>query len=148
MDATALSPSVAPGPERRARFEPPPTRPWLKYYPEAVPSEIDPGKYSSLVDLLDRCAARYADRPAFSNMGVTLSYRTLADKSRAFAAFLQYQWHVSQGDRIAIMMPNLLQYPVAAFGALRAGLTLVNTNPLYTGRELQNQLVDWGPRSS
>jgi long-chain acyl-CoA synthetase len=144
MDATALSPSVAPGPERRARFEPPPTRPWLKYYPEGVPSEIDPNKYSSLVDLLDRCADRYADRPAFSNMGVTLSYRTLADKSRAFAAFLQYQWHVSQGDRIAIMMPNLLQYPVAAFGALRAGLTVVNTNPLYTGRELQYQLVDSG----
>ena len=87
MDATALSPSVAPGPERHARFEPPP-RPWLRYYPEAVPSEIDPSKYSSLVDLLDRCTARYADRPAFSNMGVTLSYRTLADKSRAFAAFL------------------------------------------------------------
>jgi long-chain acyl-CoA synthetase len=144
MDATALSPSVAPGPERHARFEPSPPRPWLRYYPEGVPSEIDPSKYSSLVDLLDRCTARYADRPAFSNMGVTLSYRTLADKSRAFAAFLQHEWDLRQGDRIAVMIPNLLQYPVAAFGALRAGLTLVNTNPLYTGRELQHQLVDSG----
>jgi long-chain acyl-CoA synthetase len=77
-------------------------------------------------------------------MGTTLSYRAVADKSRAFAAFLQHEWHLVQGDRIALMMPNLLQYPVAAFGALRAGLTLVNTNPLYTARELQNQLVDSG----
>ncbi len=144
MDATVVSPSLAERNEPPPPFEPAPPRPWLAHYPKAVPDTIDPSKYSSLVDALDRCAERYGDRPAFSNMGATLSYRGLADRSRAFAAFLQHEWHLAQGDRIAIMIPNLLQYPVAAFGALRAGLTLVNTNPLYTGRELQNQLVDCG----
>ncbi len=147
MDATALSPGIAERAEGRPSGAAPTTRPWLAYYPKAVPSEIDPDKYSSLVDAVDRCTARYGDRPAFTNIGATLSYRAVAEKSRAFAAFLQHEWHLAQGDRIAIMMPNLLQYPVGAFGALRAGLTVVNANPLSTARELQSQLVDSGARA-
>ncbi|WP_298441603.1 long-chain-fatty-acid--CoA ligase FadD [uncultured Ferrimonas sp.] len=118
--------------------------PWLKSYPADVPSEINPNQFNSLVDLLEQCVAEYGDKPAFSNMDQVLSYRELDQQSTAFAAYLQHQLGLKKGDRVALMMPNLLQYPVALFGTLRAGLVVVNVNPLYTARELEHQLKDSG----
>lgn len=117
-------------------------KPWLASYPKGVPSEIDPEFYSSLVSFLDDNVKRFADRPAFSALDDTLSYADLDHYSRAFAAYLQQSLRLRKGERIAIMLPNILQYPVVLFGALRAGLVVVNTNPLYTSRELEHQLVD------
>ncbi len=117
---------------------------WLKSYPSDVPAEIDPDSYSSLVDMFEKAALRYADKPAFINMGESMSFRKLEEQSRAFAAWLQNQPGLKKGDRVALMMPNLLQYPVALFGVLRAGLVAVNVNPLYTPRELEHQLSDSG----
>lgn len=119
-------------------------RVWLARYPASVPAEIDSDRYRSLVEVFDDSVGRYGERPAFANLGTTLSYRQLEERSRAFAAFLQNELHLGKGARLAIMMPNLLQYPTALFGALRAGLTVVNTNPLYTQRELEHQLQDCG----
>jgi len=119
---------------------------WLKSYPEGVPAEIDLREYASLKDILEKSCERYADLPAFSNMGATITYSQLDRMSRAFGAYLQGSVGLSKGDRVAIMMPNLLQYPVTMFGALRAGMTVVNVNPLYTPRELQHQLADSGAR--
>jgi long-chain acyl-CoA synthetase len=116
---------------------------WLRSYPPGVPAEIDPAQLRSLRELLEGACARYADRVAFVQMGTELTYHQLDLLTRAFAAWLQ-QAGLSKGDRIAIMLPNCLQYPVALFGALRAGLTVVNTNPLYTAPELEHQLVDSG----
>jgi long-chain acyl-CoA synthetase len=118
---------------------------WLSSYPEGTPAEIDAGAYPSLVAMFEESCRRFADRPAYHNLGVTLSYRDLERLSRQFAAYLQ-ALGLQRGDRIALMMPNLLQYPVALFGALRAGLAVVNTNPLYTPRELRHQLADSGAR--
>ncbi|WP_313699277.1 long-chain-fatty-acid--CoA ligase FadD [Pantoea sp.] len=117
---------------------------WLKRYPADVPAEISADRYTSLVDLFEQAAKRYADQPAFVNMGQKMSYRQLEEKSRAFAAYLQQQLGLKAGDRVALMMPNLLQYPVALFGVLRAGMVVVNVNPLYTPRELKHQLNDSG----
>ncbi|AXW88045.1 long-chain-fatty-acid--CoA ligase FadD [Lonsdalea britannica] len=117
---------------------------WLARYPADVPAEIDPDRYSSLVELFENSMARNADRPAFINMGETMTYRQLDERSRAFAAYLQHQLKLQKGDRVALMMPNLLQYPVALFGILRAGMVVVNINPLYTPRELEHQLNDSG----
>jgi len=117
---------------------------WLKRYPADVPAEIDADRYSSLVDMFDDAVQRYADKPAFINMGETISFRQLDERSRAFAAYLQQGLGLQKGERIALMMPNLLQYPVALFGALRAGLVVVNVNPLYTPPELEHQLNDSG----
>lgn len=117
---------------------------WLKRYPADVPAEISADRYTSLVDLFEQAAKRYADQPAFLNMGQKMSYRQLEEKSRAFAAYLQQQLGLKAGDRVALMMPNLLQYPVTLFGVLRAGMVVVNVNPLYTPRELQHQLNDSG----
>ncbi|WP_123809958.1 long-chain-fatty-acid--CoA ligase FadD [Pantoea vagans] len=117
---------------------------WLKRYPADVPAEISADRYTSLVDLFEQAAKRYADQPAFLNMGQKMSYRQLEEKSRAFAAYLQNQLGLKAGDRVALMMPNLLQYPVALFGVLRAGMVVVNVNPLYTPRELKHQLNDSG----
>ena len=116
---------------------------WLREYPPGVPSEIDPGEYPSLKALIEDCLGRYADRNAFVQMGATLTYAELDRRSAAFAAWLQSQG-LKKGDRIAIMLPNLLQYPVVMFGAVRAGLIVVNTNPLYTSEELRHQLTDSG----
>ncbi len=116
---------------------------WLKEYPAGVPTEIDLNEFASLKDILEKSCQRFADLPAYSNMGVTLRYRDIDRLSRDFGAWLQAQG-LSKGDRVAIMMPNALQYPVALFGALRAGLTVVNVNPLYTPRELEHQLIDSG----
>ncbi|KFX18761.1 long-chain fatty acid--CoA ligase [Pectobacterium parvum] len=117
---------------------------WLSRYPADVPAEIDPDRYSSLIDMFENSVKRYADRPAFVNMGEVMTFRKLEERSRAFAAYLQNQLKLQKGDRVALMMPNLLQYPVALFGVLRAGLVVVNVNPLYTPRELEHQLKDSG----
>ncbi|MCE0491451.1 long-chain-fatty-acid--CoA ligase FadD [Pantoea sp. Mb-10] len=117
---------------------------WLKRYPADVPAEINADRYPSLVDLFEHAAQRYADQTAFINMGQRMSYRQLEEQSRAFAAWLQQGLGLKRGDRVALMMPNLLQYPVALFGVLRAGMVVVNVNPLYTPRELKHQLNDSG----
>ncbi|ASJ96587.1 MULTISPECIES: long-chain-fatty-acid--CoA ligase FadD [Shewanella] len=120
---------------------------WTKNLPDDVPAIIDAQQYSSLIDLFERSVAQYADQPAFVNMGATLTYRKLEERSRAFAAYLQNELKLEKGDRVAIMMPNLLQYPIALFGVLRAGLVVVNVNPLYTPRELKHQLNDSGAKA-
>lgn len=117
---------------------------WLSRYPADMPAEIDPDRYSSLIEMFETSVKRYADRPAFVNMGEVMTFRKLEERSRAFAAYLQNQLKLQKGDRVALMMPNLLQYPVALFGVLRAGLVVVNVNPLYTPRELEHQLKDSG----
>ena len=116
---------------------------WLKYYPAGVPAEIDIFRFASLKDMLEHSCARYQKRPAFTHMGVALTYGELDRLSRDFGTYLQ-AIGLRRGDRVAIMLPNLLQYPVALFGALRAGMVVVNVNPLYTARELQHQLADSG----
>ncbi|VFS63002.1 Long-chain-fatty-acid--CoA ligase [Raoultella planticola] len=117
---------------------------WLNRYPADVPAEINPDRYQSLVELFEHAATRYADQPAFINMGEVMTYRKLEERSRAFAAYLQQGLGLQKGDRVALMMPNLLQYPIALFGILRAGMIVVNVNPLYTPRELEHQLNDSG----
>jgi long-chain acyl-CoA synthetase len=119
---------------------------WLSAYPPGVSGEVDVEKFRSLVELFDDSCRRFGDRPAYHNLGVTLTFRELERLSRDFAAHLLAQG-LARGDRVALMLPNVLQYPVAMFGALRAGLTVVNTNPLYTPRELRQQLVDSGARA-
>jgi len=116
---------------------------WLKSYPPHVPADVDPSKLRSLTQLWAETCAQHAERVAFVQMGTGISYRRLDELSRAFAAWLQHAG-LKKGDRIAIMLPNTLQYPVAMFGALRAGLVVVNTNPLYTVPELEHQLADSG----
>jgi len=120
---------------------------WNDKRPAGVPNDIDLAAYRSVVEVFERACKAHADRPAFSNMGVTLSYSDLERYSAAFAAWLQHHTDLQPGDRIAIQMPNLLQYPVAVFGALRAGLIVVNTNPLYTAREMRHQFQDSGARA-
>ena len=117
---------------------------WLKRYPADVPAEIDPDQYASLVEMFEQSVARFADQPAFINMGQVMTFRKLEERSRAFAAYLQNELGLKKGDRVALMMPNLLQYPIALFGVLRAGMVVVNVNPLYTPRELEHQLNDSG----
>jgi long-chain acyl-CoA synthetase len=117
---------------------------WLKSYPPGVPAEIDPGKLRSVRELQEHSYAAYADNVAFVQMGRSITYRELDELSRAFAAWLQKIARLRKGDRLAIMLPNVLQYPIALFGALRAGIAVVNTNPLYTTRELEHQLSDSG----
>jgi len=105
---------------------------WLDSYPEGIPHEIDTNEHSSVLDVFDKSVSQYADKPAFYNMGKTLTYAELDQKARDFAAYLQSELGLQHGDRLAIMMPNLLQYPVAIFGAMKAGLSIINVNPLYT----------------
>ncbi|MGB7215236.1 MAG: AMP-binding protein [Gammaproteobacteria bacterium] len=121
-------------------------KPWLKAYPQGVPEEIDADRYSSLADLLERAFAEHRDRPAFTNRGTTLTFADVDRLSRAFAAYLQAVPGLTRGDRVAVMMPNLLQTPITVFGTLRAGMTVVNVNPLYTVRELEHQLTDSGAK--
>ncbi len=113
---------------------------WLNSYSPGVPAEINPDAYQSLTELIDQSVQRYADRPAFYNLGVTLTYSEMDNLSRDFAAFLQQGLQLKKGDRIAIMLPNVLQYPIVLFAALRAGLIVVNVNPLYTAGELVYQI--------
>ena len=121
-------------------------KPWLKSYPPGVPEQIDLSSFHSIVDVLEQSCSKYKDRMAYHNMGAELSYSELDYLTRNFAASLQ-NMGLQPGDRIALMMPNILQYPVALFGALRAGLVVVNTNPMYTARELRHQLVDAGAKA-
>jgi long-chain acyl-CoA synthetase len=117
---------------------------WLPLYPPGVPADIDLSAFASLKALIENAFEHYADRVAYISMGSSLTYRELEARSRAFGAWLQHRGGLKPGDRIAIMLPNLLQYPIAMFGALRAGLVVVNTNPLYTVSELASQLKDSG----
>jgi long-chain acyl-CoA synthetase len=117
--------------------------PWLKSYPPGVPAKIDASQYASIRDIFAQSCQRYAAKTAFVCMGKSITYAELERQSRAFGAWLQARG-LKRGDRVAIMMPNLLQYPVALFGVLRAGLIVVNCNPLYTPRELEHQLKDSG----
>jgi len=119
-------------------------RPWLAQYPAGIPADVDIDRFASLKDVLADSCARFADLPAFSSMGTALTFRQLDETSRAFAAWLQKVGRLKRGDRVALMLPNLLQYPIALFGVLRAGMVVVNVNPLYTRRELEHQLNDSG----
>ncbi|WP_408949964.1 long-chain fatty acid--CoA ligase [Lysobacter sp. Hz 25] len=119
-------------------------RPWLAQYPEGVPAQIDVDEFPSIVSVLENAIENYRDRPAFSNFGKVLTYGDIDRLSAQFAAYLLGELKLKKGDRVAIMMPNCLQYPIATFGVLRAGLTVVNTNPMYTARELKHQLDDSG----
>ncbi|MDM0106209.1 long-chain-fatty-acid--CoA ligase [Variovorax sp. J22R24] len=121
-------------------------RPWLGSYPQGVPADIDASRYPSLVALMEESFSKYADRTAYSFMGKDVSYADVDRQSRAFAGYLQGLGLV-KGDRIAVMMPNCPQYPIAVAGLLRAGLILVNVNPLYTPRELEHQLKDSGSKA-
>src|SRR5580692_7200850 len=116
---------------------------WLKSYPPGVPAEVDPSQLRTLKELIEQACTRHPQRVAFIQMGAELTYRQLDELSQAFAAWLQHEGF-AKGDRIAIMLPNTLQYPIALFGALRAGVVVVNTNPLYTATELEYQLTDSG----
>jgi len=116
--------------------------PWLQHYPKTVPTAIDPDRYESLIGLFEECFARYQGLPMYENMGKVLLYREVDELSRAFAAYLQKYTHLQPGDHVAIQLPNLLQYPVALLGILRAGMVVVNVNPLYTAHEMEHQLQD------
>lgn len=120
---------------------------WIEHYPVGIPAEIDPDLFGSIPDMMEKITTRFADKPAYHNLGYTISYGTLDELSRDFAAFLQGLPNLGKGDRVAVMAPNLLQYPVALFGILRAGMTVVTVNPLYTPRELVFQLKDAGAKA-
>ncbi len=120
------------------------SRPWHKSYPAGVPSTINPDNYSSLIDLFNQSFKKYKDRDAFECMGTVLTYAEIDERSKNFAAYLQRDLQLNKGDRIAIQMPNILQYPIVMFGAIRAGLIVVNTNPLYTTHEMEHQFNDAG----
>ncbi|MBP8081196.1 MAG: AMP-binding protein [Arenimonas sp.] len=119
-------------------------RPWLASYPANVPAQINVDEFPSIVSVLAQACASFRDNPAFTNLGKTLSYDDIDRLSCRFASYLLNELKLKKGDRVALMMPNILQYPIAIFGVLRAGLTVVNTNPMYTGRELKHQLKDSG----
>src|SRR5258706_9840558 len=116
---------------------------WLKSYPKGVPAEIDVNTYASLRDVFDSVVAEFGPRPAYTCMGRSITFAELDRASASFGAFLQGRG-LKKGARVALMMPNILQYPVCLFGVLRAGCTVVNVNPLYTARELEHQLTDSG----
>jgi long-chain acyl-CoA synthetase len=117
---------------------------WLKSYPPGVPAEIDVDAFRSIGDMFEQSCQRFGDRTAYVNMGKSISYREMETASAHFGAYLQHELKLPRGARVALMMPNLLQYPVAMYGVLRAGYTVVNCNPLYTSRELEHQLKDSG----
>ncbi|MCC7466787.1 MAG: AMP-binding protein [Saprospiraceae bacterium] len=121
-------------------------KPWLNHYPAGIPANINPDQYSRVIDMVEESFKKYADQPAFVFMGKSMTFRELDEKSAAFGAYLRSRG-LEPGDRVALMMPNLLQYPIAMFGILRAGLILVNTNPLYTPREMKHQFVDSGAKA-
>jgi long-chain acyl-CoA synthetase len=121
-------------------------RTWLQQYPAGVPTDIDPAEYASLRDLFEEAVATHGNKPAYTNMGATLTFAQLDELTRAFAAWLLKKSGLLSGDRVALMMPNVLQYPIALFGVLRAGMVVVNVNPLYTARELEHQLKDSGAK--
>src|SRR5689334_24751649 len=116
---------------------------WLKHYPPGIPTEVDYGQYRSIGELFESTTEKYGARPAYANMGRTISFGDLERLSREFGAWLQARG-LAKGARVAVMMLNCLQYPVCLFGILRAGYVVVNVNPLYTPRELRHQLRDSG----
>ena len=120
---------------------------WKDKYPAGIAAQINPDEFPNILAVLKESCQRFADKPAFSNLGKTLTYGELYALSGAFAAYLQQHTDLKPGDRIAVQLPNLLQYPVAVFGAMRAGLIVVNTNPLYTARELEHQFSDSGAKA-
>ncbi len=120
---------------------------WNDKRPAGVPTQLDLGVYRSVVEVFERSCKKFADRPAFSNLGITLTYAQLDRYSADFAAYLQNETDLQPGDRIAVQLPNVLQYPIVVFGALRAGMIVVNTNPLYTAREMRHQFKDSGARA-
>ena len=120
---------------------------WKDKYPEGIPTEINPDQYPNIQAVLKESCQRFADKPAFTNLGKTLTYGDLYRLSGDFAAWLQNYTDLQPGDRIAVQLPNLLQYPVVVFGAIRAGLVVVNTNPLYTTREMEHQFTDSGAKA-
>lgn len=120
---------------------------WLDRYSKGVPSEVDVNTYQTVLEIFEHSVKKYGNRPAFHNMGTTLSFRDVKWQGRKFASYLQNDLKLKKGDRIALMMPNILQYPIALFGAMQAGLAIVNVNPLYTARELQHQLSDSGAKA-
>lgn len=120
---------------------------WNDKRPAGVPNDIDMSQYSSIIDVFERSCKKYENRPAFSNMGETMTYGQLERHAAAFASYLQNHTDLQPGDRIAVQMPNVLQFPIAVFGALRAGLIVVNTNPLYTAREMRHQFKDSGVKA-
>ena len=120
---------------------------WLVRYPKGVPADIDPDRYRSIVDLFRAGCARFPDRKAYTNFGASLTFRELDNASAALAAYFRHDLRLRKGDRIALQMPNVLAYPVTLFAALRAGLVVVNTNPLYTPREMEHQFRDAGVRA-
>jgi long-chain acyl-CoA synthetase len=122
-------------------------RPWLAHYPKDVPAQIDVDTYTSVAAVVEEAFGKFRDRPAFASFGKFLSYGEIETLSRQFAGYLTGVLGLKKGDRLAIMMPNVLQYPIALFGALRAGVVVVNTNPLYTARELKHQLEDSGAKA-
>ena len=121
-------------------------RNWFYNYPEGVPKQVDDKHYTSVIQVLEETVAFYKDSPAFTNMGKTLTFEEVDNYATAFAGYLQKKLKIAPHERVAIMMPNCLQYPVALFGALRAGMTVVNINPLYTPREMLYQLKDSGAK--
>ena len=120
---------------------------WKDKYPAGIPAEIDADQYPNIQAVLKQSCQRFADKPAFSNLGKTLTYAELYELSGNFAAYLQQHTDLQPGDRIAVQMPNILQYPIVVFGAIRAGLVVVNTNPLYTAREMEHQFNDSGAKA-
>ena len=122
-------------------------KPWLKNYPPGVPAEVNYHEYGSLLEVVDEACERFAAQPAYTSMGRTITYAEYKKLARDFAAWLQTAAKLRKGDRIALMLPNVLQYPIALYAALQAGLTIVNTNPLYTARELEHQLKNSGAKA-
>lgn len=121
--------------------------PWLDQYPSSVPHTIDPDKYESLVDFWEDCVHKYGDLPAFENMGASITFHEMDAYSSAFANYLTHQTNLQPGDRVALQMPNVLQYPVALFGVLKAGMVVVNTNPQYKPSEMEHQFTDAGAKA-
>ncbi len=119
-------------------------RPWLQSYPAGVGADINVDEYRSVAAVFESSVAKFGDRPAYCNFGKTLTYREAGELARQFAGYLLGELQLKKGDRVALMMPNCLQYPIATFGVLLAGMTVVNVNPLYTPRELRHQLIDSG----
>ncbi len=122
-------------------------RVWVKNYQEGVPTEIDLTIYASISDMMQQAFRAYATLPAFHNMGKTLTFAELEHKANAFAGYLQNDLGLKKGERVAIMLPNILQYPICFYGILFAGMVVVNVNPLYTARELEHQLRDSGAKA-
>ena len=118
--------------------------PWFKHYPDSVPNEVDYEAYSSVAELFDESVKKYGDAVAYECMGKTMSFNELNKLSEDFASYLTNVLRLKKGNRVAIQLPNTLQYPVAMFGAIRAGMIVVNTNPLYTSSEMKHQFTDSG----